>query len=89
MCVGCREMTPKKQLLRILRTVEGEVCVDRTGKKSGRGAYICDSRECLAKIRKAKLLDRALETPVSDALYDQLSIELDRREAFGKDYAKR
>ena len=65
MCTGCMEMKPKKELIRIVKTPEGEVCVDLTGKKSGRGAYICKCIECLEKSFKAKRLSRILETPKS------------------------
>ena len=58
-CVGCREMKEKKSLLRIVRTPEGEVLLDATGKKSGRGAYVCPDPACLARARKSKALERA------------------------------
>ena len=61
MCVGCREMRPKKELLRIVRTPEEEIRVDKTGKASGRGAYICPKAECLEKAQKIRALERALE----------------------------
>ena len=72
MCVGCREMKPKKELLRVVRTPEGEVLIDPTGKKSGRGAYICASSDCLAKARKQRQLERAFECAVDAAAYDGL-----------------
>ena len=61
MCVGCREMRPKKELIRIVRSPEGEISIDMKGKKSGRGAYICYNEQCLARALKQKQLDRALE----------------------------
>ncbi|MBR5291861.1 MAG: YlxR family protein [Clostridia bacterium] len=76
MCVGCREMKPKKELLRIVRSPEGEVSVDRTGKASGRGAYICVGVECLNKAQKTKALERALEHSVSDEVFDRLHSEI-------------
>ena len=76
MCVGCREMKPKKELLRIVRSPEGEVSVDRTGKASGRGAYICASEECLNKAQKIKGLERALEHSVSAEVFDRLHSEI-------------
>ena len=76
MCVGCREMKPKKELLRIVRSPEGEVSVDRTGKASGRGAYICVGAECLNKARKTKALERALEHSVSAEVFDRLHSEI-------------
>ncbi len=81
MCVGCREMKPKKELLRVVRTPEGEVLIDPTGKKSGRGAYICASSACLAKARKQKQLERAFECAVDAAAYEALEASV--REAEG------
>ena len=80
MCVGCREMKPKKELLRVVRGADGQVSVDRTGKASGRGAYICPSAQYLAKAQKARLLERALETSITAEVYDNLQRELERRE---------
>lgn len=76
MCTGCMEMKPKKELIRIVKTPEGEVCVDLTGKKSGRGAYICKSIECLEKSFKAKRLNRNLDTPISEEIYEKLKEEI-------------
>ena len=81
MCVGCREMKPKKELLRVVRTPEGEVLIDPTGKKSGRGAYICASSACLAKARKQKQLERAFKCAVDAAAYEALEASV--REAEG------
>ena len=81
MCVGCREMKPKKELLRVVKTPEGEVLIDPTGKKSGRGAYICASSACLAKARKQKQLERAFECAVDAAAYEALEASV--REAEG------
>ena len=81
MCVGCREMKPKKELLRVVRTPEREVLIDPTGKKSGRGAYICASSACLAKARKQKQLERAFECAVDAAAYEALEASV--REAEG------
>ena len=72
MCVGCREMKPKKELLRVVRTPEGEVLIDPTGRKSGRGAYICASSECLARARRQRQLERAFECAVDAAAYEAL-----------------
>ena len=60
-CVGCREMKDKKALLRIVKTPEGEILLDSTGKKSGRGAYVCPDPECLKKARKSRALERAFD----------------------------
>lgn len=72
MCVGCREMKPKKELLRVVRSPEGEVSMDATGKKSGRGAYVCYQEDCLLRALKQRQLDRALEVSVSAELTQQL-----------------
>ena len=76
MCTGCMEMKPKKELIRIVKTPEGEVCVDLTGKKSGRGAYICKCIECLEKSFKEKRLSRNLDTPISEEIYEKLKEEI-------------
>lgn len=76
MCTGCMEMKPKKELIRIVKTPESEVCVDLTGKKSGRGAYICKCIECLEKSFKAKRLSRNLDTPISEEIYEKLKEEI-------------
>lgn len=72
MCVGCGQMKPKKELTRVVRTPEGLVDIDPTGKKSGRGAYLCRSAECLDIAVKGKKLERALETPVSEEVMARL-----------------
>ena len=72
MCVACREMKPKKEMLRVVRTPEGEVVIDPTGKRSGRGAYICASASCLALARKQRQLERAFECAVDAAAYEAL-----------------
>ena len=71
-CVGCRTMKDKKALVRIVKTPEGEICVDATGKKSGRGAYICPNAECLQKARKSRALERAFEAAIGPALQAQI-----------------
>ncbi|OOM72310.1 hypothetical protein CLPUN_47780 [Clostridium puniceum] len=76
MCTGCMEMKPKKELIRIVKTPEGEVAVDLTGKKSGRGAYICKSTECLEKAFKTKRLSRNLDISISEEIYDKLKEEV-------------
>lgn len=76
MCNGCMEMKPKKELIRIVKSPEGEVSVDLTGKKSGRGAYICKNLECLEKAFKAKRLNRNLETNISEEIYQRLKDEI-------------
>ena len=76
-CVGCREMKEKKSLLRIVRTPEGEVLLDATGKKSGRGAYVCPDPACLKKARKSKALERAFDTSVPPEVYDALEAQME------------
>ena len=66
MCVACREMKPKKELLRVVRTPEGEILPDESGRKNGRGAYLCRSEACLNKALKTRALERALESPLSE-----------------------
>ena len=72
MCVACREMKPKKELIRVVRTPEGDVVADETGRKNGRGAYLCRSEASLNKALKTRALDRALEQPLSEAAVDAL-----------------
>lgn len=72
MCIACRQMKNKKELLRCRVTPDGAVEIDPTGKKSGRGAYICSSRECAAKAHKHNLLSKALGVPVGSELYEEL-----------------
>lgn len=75
-CTGCNEMKPKKELVRIVRSPEGEISMDLTGKKSGRGAYICKSTACLTAARKAKRLERAFECTVPEEVYERLEGEI-------------
>lgn len=76
MCTGCGEMRPKKELVRIVKNSEGEISLDTTGKKPGRGAYICKNTECLKKAKKAKRLERAFECAVPEDIYSRLEEEL-------------
>lgn len=75
-CLGCGEMKPKKELIRAVKSPEGEISLDLTGKKSGRGAYICPCKECFTKARKGKRLERALETSIPESVYDAMAEEL-------------
>ena len=75
-CMGCRERKAKRELIRVVRTPEGAVCLDFSGKLSGRGSYICPDPECLKKARKAKSLDRSLEVTIPDEVYDRLEKEI-------------
>lgn len=76
MCAGCNEHRPKKELVRVVRSKEGALAVDLTGKMSGRGVYLCPNPECLKKARKAKRLERALECQIPDEVYDRLEEEM-------------
>ena len=76
MCTGCMEMKPKKELIRVVRSKEGEVSVDLTGKKAGRGAYICKSAECLEKSFKTKRLSRNLDVNIDEEIYNRLKEEI-------------
>lgn len=71
-CLGCNEVKPKKELVRIVRNADGDISLDRTGKAPGRGAYICDSKACAEKLKKNRRLNRQFGMPVSDDLYDEL-----------------
>ena len=75
-CVGCREMKDKKALLRAVRSPEGAVSLDFTGKKPGRGAYVCPDPACLKKARKARRLERAFSCRIPEEVYDKLEGEL-------------
>ncbi len=75
-CVGCGEAKEKKQLIRVVRTPEGDVMLDVTGKKSGRGAYICHSLSCFKKARKSKRLEGGLNVQIPEEIYERLEKEL-------------
>lgn len=77
MCTGCMDMKPKKELIRVVKSPEGEVSVDLTGKKSGRGAYICKDKECLEKAFKAKRLSRNLDIAIDEVIYNRLREEIE------------
>ena len=76
MCTGCGEMKDKSSLLRVVLTPEGEILLDKKGKVSGRGAYVCKSAECLKKAIKTKRLERNLKTAISQEVYDRLAEEI-------------
>lgn len=76
MCVGCSQMKPKTELIRVVRSPEGDVSLDSTGKKSGRGAYICSDRDCLKKAVKSKRLDRTFGCEIDEGLYERLDEQL-------------
>ena len=76
MCVGCREMKEKRSLLRIVKSPDNVISFDRVGKAPGRGAYVCRSQECLTKAVRQRQLERALETKIDEAVYQQLMEEI-------------
>ncbi len=78
MCIGCREMKPKRDMIRVVRSQEGEVSVDTTSKLPGRGAYLCDNPACFEKAVKAKMLNKALDANVSEEVIAQLRRALER-----------
>ena len=78
MCVGCREMKPKATLLRVVKPQEGDAHIDRTGKAQGRGAYVCESIECLKKAQKTRALERALDAKIEENVFEQLALQLEQ-----------
>lgn len=79
-CIGCNEKKDKTELIRIVKSPEGEISVDKTGKKPGRGAYICDNGNCLEKVIKSKRLSKVLETEVTSDVYEYLrGVIVDRK----------
>lgn len=75
-CMGCGEMKNKKDLIRVIRTPEDEIIIDTTGKKNGRGAYLCNAQECLTRARKSKGLERSLKMAIPAEVYETLESEL-------------
>ena len=76
-CMGCRERKAKRELIRVVRCTDGSVQLDFSGKLNGRGAYICPDAECLKKAQKAKSLERSLEVPIPQEVYDRLAREME------------
>lgn len=79
MCTGCRQGKPKNELVRVVRSPEGDISIDPKGKKPGRGAYLCPDAACLAKAQKAKSLERALDTAIPQEIYTRLQEEIAQR----------
>ena len=79
MCCGCNEMKPKRELIRILKTPEEEILIDMTGKKNGRGAYICKNLDCLKAARNTRRLERAFSCSISSEIYEGLENELSKQ----------
>lgn len=75
-CLGCNEMKPKKELMRVVRSPEGEISLDFTGKKNGRGAYICRSTECFEKARKARRFEKNFSCKIAEEIYEVMADEL-------------
>ena len=80
MCSGCGQHLPKKELVRVVRSAEGELSVDLTGRKPGRGAYLCPKADCLKKARKARRLERSLDCQIPDEVYNRLEEEISHSE---------
>ena len=76
MCTGCGEMKEKRELIRVVKSTDGEISLDKTGKKNGRGAYICHDAACLKKARKNKRIERAFEVTIPDEIYDRMEEEI-------------
>ena len=85
MCVGCREMKEKRELIRSVRTPEGETVLDPTGKKSGRGAYVCRNAECLRRSIRQKQLERQLEISLTEGIIETLTAEMERLKEAGSE----
>ena len=80
-CIGCGEMKPKKEMIRVIKTAEDEIILDTTGRKNGRGAYICPNADCFAKAVASKGLERSFKMPIEKSVYDKLAKELENIEA--------
>ncbi len=79
-CIGCGEMKPKKEMIRVIKTAEDEIILDTTGRKNGRGAYICPGIECLQKAIKCKGLERSFKMPIPKDVYEMLTKEMEEFE---------
>lgn len=75
-CLGCNEIKPKKDLIRIVKNKENQIFVDKTGKANGRGAYICNNITCLEKAKKTKRLERTFEEKINEEIYEKLMLEV-------------
>ena len=79
-CTGCNEMKPKKELVRVVKSPEGEISLDLTGKKPGRGAYVCNNADCRKAARKARKLERAFGCKIPDEVYERMEAEIGAKE---------
>ncbi len=77
-CLGCNEHKPKKELIRVVRTPEGEILLDKVGKQNGRGAYICPKKTCFAKARKSKRIENILACPIPEEIYDAMEARIEQ-----------
>ena len=77
-CLGCREMKPKKELIRVVRSPEGDISLDFKGKAPGRGAYICPNAQCLKKAVRARTLEKAFSAQIPEEVYEKLNEEMER-----------
>ena len=78
-CIGCGEMKPKKELIRVVRSPEGEISIDRIGKKPGRGAYLCDDIACLLRAKKMHAIEHAFSCRIEASVYEQLETQLNEK----------
>ena len=76
-CTGCREMKPKRELIRVVRAPDGGISLDFRGKAPGRGAYVCPNRECLQRAIKSRALERAFDTPIPQEIYEALTAQME------------
>lgn len=76
-CIACREMKGKKELIRVVKSPEGDIFLDRTGRMNGRGAYLCDDPTCFAKARKTRALNREFKTEIPDEIYEELEKQME------------
>ena len=83
-CLGCREMKPKKELLRVVRSPEGEVSLDFRGKAPGRGAYVCHSMDCLKRAIKSRAIERAFDTSIPAEIDEQLTAQMEAGDGTGE-----
>ena len=79
-CLGCREMKPKRDLIRVVKSPTGDIALDFKGKAQGRGAYVCPNSDCLKRAIRSKALERAFETPIPEEIYSQLSQQMEAGE---------
>jgi len=79
-CLGCRQMKPKKELTRVVRSPEGEISLDLKGRSPGRGAYVCPDAACFARARKSKAFERALSVTIPEQVYEQMQQQLENND---------